>query len=245
MATLPIAAQLYTLRDVMPQDVVGTLRALAGLGYNGVEFAGLHRTPADKLRATLDELGQAVCRSHVPLDLHESDLDVAIATYHALGCPTLVVPWLPEARRGDFAALGATLNRIGGQVRDAGMRLVYHNHDFELRNQGGKTGLDILLETTDPALVGFELDCGWVAKSGGDPLALARKLSGRLPLLHVKDVTAAGDWAEVGQGAVDYRPIVAAAPGLGVEWLIVEQDTTQRPPLESLGMSIRWLRENT
>ena len=82
-------------------------------------------------------------------------------------------------------------------------------------------------------------------KAGRDPLAQMRQLSGRLPLIHVKDVDAAGDWAEVGYGAIDYRPIVAAAPGLGVEWLIVEQDTTHRPPLESIGMSIKWLRENT
>ena len=73
---------------------------------------------------------------------------------------------------------------------------------------------------------------------------MVRRLAGRLMLLHVKDVTAEGDWAEVGQGVVDYRPIVAAAPDLGVEWLIVEQDTTRRPPLESLAMSLRWLRES-
>jgi sugar phosphate isomerase/epimerase len=244
MASLPIAAQLYTLRDIMPGDVEGTLRAVAGLGYRGVEFAGLHGLPASELRALLDELGLAVTSAHVALDLLERDFDGAIDTYRALGCPILVVPWLPEARRGDYAALGAALNRIGEGARAAGMRLAYHNHDFELRGQGGQSGLEILLETTDPALVGFELDCGWVAKTGGDPLALMRKLDGRLPLLHIKDVAANGDWSEVGQGVVDYRPIVAAAPGHGVEWLIVEQDTTRRPPLESLEMSLRWLREH-
>ena len=244
MTTLPIAAQLYTLRDVMPRDVAGTLRALAGLGYAGVEFAGLHDTPARELRNLLDELGLAACSAHVSLDLLESDLDRTIATYQELGCSILVVPWLPVQRRGDYAALGETLNRIGARLPAAGMRLAYHNHDFELQDQGGTTGLDALLAATDPSLVGVELDCGWVAKAGGDPLAMVRRLAGRLMLLHVKDVTAEGDWAEVGQGVVDYRPIVAAAPDLGVEWLIVEQDTTRRPPLESLAMSLRWLRES-
>ena len=76
-------------------------------------------------------------------------------------------------------------------------------------------------------------------------ILIEQALSGRLPLIHVKDVAADGDWAEVGYGAIDYRPIIAAAPSLGVEWLVVEQDTTHRPPLESVGMSIKWLRENT
>lgn len=244
MKTLPIAVQLYTLREVMPSDVVGTLRAVADLGYQGVEFAGLHNTPVGELRATLADLGLAACSAHVALDLFENDPDRTIATYQALGCPFLVVPWLPESRRGGYAALGEVLNRIGERVRAAGMRLAYHNHDFELRDQGGKTGLQMLMETTDPALVSFELDAGWVAKVNGDALALMRDLADRLALLHVKDVTAAGEWAEVGQGAVDYRPIVAAAAGQGVEWLIVEQDTTKRPPLESVAMSLKWLREN-
>ena len=244
MTNLPIAAQLYTLRDIMPQDVSGTLRAVAELGYDGVEFAGLHNTPPTELRAELDSLGLKVCSAHIALNLFETDLERTIETYQILGCSLLVVPWIGENLRGDFAGLGATLNKIVEPVRAAGMRLAYHNHDFELREQNGKTGLDILLETTDPA-VNFELDCGWVHKAGRDPLAQMRALAGRLPLIHVKDVAADGDWAEVGYGAIDYRPIVAAAPSLGVEWLIVEQDTTHRPPLESIGMSIKWLREHT
>src|SRR5437867_3978880 len=147
MATLPIAAQLYTVRDLMKEDFAGTVRAVAALGYEGVEFAGLYNTPAREVRALLDELGLKVSSSHV----------------------------------------------------------------------------------------GFELDCGWVHKAGQDPLAWMRRLDGRLPVIHVKDVSADGDWAEVGQGAIPYGPIVAAAPGLGVEWLVVEQDTTRRPPLQSLG----------
>src|SRR5215510_1790281 len=98
MGNLPIAAQLYTLRDIMPKDVAGTLAAVRELGYDGVEFAGLHNTPAREL---------------------------------------------PEQLRGDWAGLAATLNRLAGPVAAAGMRLAYHNHDFELREQNGKTGLDI------------------------------------------------------------------------------------------------------
>jgi sugar phosphate isomerase/epimerase len=221
------------------------VRAVAGHGYDGVEFAGLYDTPAPQVRALLDELGLKVSSSHVGIDLLEKDLDRTLETYQTIGCPLIVVPWIGEQRRGDFMALAEALNQIAEGVTAAGMRLAYHNHAFELEDRDGTTGLEILAEHTDPAKVGLELDCGWVHKAGKDPLAYMQKLAGRLPVIHVKDVSADGDWAEVGQGAIPYGPIVAAAPGLGVEWLIVEQDTSKRSPLESLGMSIKWLREHT
>jgi sugar phosphate isomerase/epimerase len=244
MPILPIAAQLFTVRDAMSKDVSGTLRAVAALGYDGVEFAGLYDTPAAELRALLDELGLRAHSGHVALDLLEGDLDRTIETYATLDCRILVVPWLAEGRRGDYQALGASLNRIAERVSASGMRLAYHNHDFELRDDGGQTGLDTLLEVTDPALVGFELDCGWAAKIGVDPLALMRKLAPRLWLLHVKDVTPGGEWIEVGLGGVDYRSILAAAPDLGVEWLVVEHDNPRPPSIDTLAVSLSWLRGN-
>ncbi len=244
MTNLPIAAQLYTVRDQMAKDVPGTLRAVAALGYDGVEFAGLYNTPVAELRALLDELGLRVCSSHVALKELEQDLDQAIANYQALGCSIIVVPWLDTSRRSDYAQLGAQISQIAERVRAAGMRLAYHNHDFELREQDGTTGLARLRDTVAPELMGFELDCGWVHKAGQNPLALARGLAGRLPLLHIKDVDANGDWIEVGQGQVGYGPLIDAAPALGVEWLIVELDTCPRPPLESLALSLAWLREH-
>lgn len=243
MSNLPIAAQLYTVRDLMANDVEGTLRAVAALGYDGVEFAGLYNRPAAELRALLDELGLRVSSAHVPLKELEGDLDATIATYQAIGCPTVVVPWLDPSLRSDYGALSAKLNPIAERVRDAGLGFAYHNHDFELRQQDGTTGLDMLRAAVAPELMGFELDCGWVHKAGGDPLALCRELAGRLPLLHIKDVDANGDWAEAGRGVIDYGPLVDAAPSLGAQWLIAELDTCPHPPLESLAISLAWLRE--
>ncbi len=229
MTNLPIAAQLYTVRDQMAKDVPGTLRAVAALGYDGVEFAGLYNTPVAELRALLDELGLRVCSSHVALKELEQDLDQAIANYQALGCSIIVVPWLDTSRRSDYAQLGAQISQIAERVRAAGMRLAYHNHDFELREQ--ELGVEWLI---------VELDT-----CPRPPLeSLALSLAGRLPLLHIKDVDANGDWIEVGQGQVGYGPLIDAAPALGVEWLIVELDTCPRPPLESLALSLAWLREH-
>lgn len=242
MFSLPIAAQLYTVRDQMAHDPLGTLRAVAAQSYDGVEFAGLHGQPPATLRALLAELGLRVCSAHVALAELEQNLDQTIADYRALGCPTLVMPWIAPAQRGDYAALGASLARIGAQVRAAGMQLAYHNHDFELAPAGGADALDTLAQA-DPALL-FELDCGWVHKAGLDPLARMAGLAGRLPLLHVKDVDAQGDWIEAGSGLVGYERIIPAAAGYGVEWLIVELDTCPRPPLESLALSLAWLRKS-
>ena len=106
MANLPIAAQLYTLRDIMPQDVLGTLRAVAELGYDGVEFAGLHNIPAKELRAELDKLGLKAFSAHIGLNLFETELEQTIETYQTLGCSVLVVPWIGENLRGDFERKG-------------------------------------------------------------------------------------------------------------------------------------------
>lgn len=244
MTKLPIAAQLYTVRDLMAQDFAGTVRAVAGLGYDGVEFAGLFDTPAAEVRALLDELGLRVCSSHVALTLLEQQFEPTIATYQALGCPIVVVPWIDESLRDDYAALGERLSRLGERVRAAGLRLAYHNHGFELAERGGTTGLAQLRQATDAALLEFELDCGWAYKAGQSLPELMRALAGRLPLLHVKDVDAHGDWAEVGRGAVGYGPIVASAADAGVEWLIAEQDVCPGSPIESLRISLAWLREH-
>jgi len=112
MANLPIAVQLYTLRDIMPQDVSGTLRAVAELGYDGVEFAGLHNTPATKLRAELDSLGLKVCSAHIALNLFETELERTIETYQILGCSLLVVPWIGEHLRGEYLVKECSMAKL-------------------------------------------------------------------------------------------------------------------------------------
>lgn len=242
MTNLPIAAQLYTVRDQMAQDFTGTLRAVAGMGYDGVEFAGLYDQPASEVRALLDELGLRVSSSHVALNLLENALDETLETYKTIGCSIIVVPWVAPERR-DFATLAGVLAPIADRVHAAGMRLAYHNHDFELAGDAGNTGLDALKNSTSAEQLLFELDCGWVYKAGKSVQAQIDALAGRLPLLHVKDVDAQGNWIEAGSGEVGYAPIVAAAPAAGVEWLITELDVCPRPPLDSLRISLDWLRQ--
>lgn len=247
MPKKPIAVQMYTLRNEVAADYAGTLGAVAQLGYRAVELVTLGAFSAANLRAELDTQGLQVAGMHVGLDRLEHDLDAALADVRTLGARYVVCPWLPPARRESaesYHALAQLLNRVGRSCHDQGLQLCYHNHDFEFQRFGDTTGLAILFDETDPQLLQAELDVYWAAFAGTDPVALLQRMTGRVPLVHLKDMAADAvrGFAEVGHGVLDFPAILAAADQAGAEWYIVEQDTCTRPPLESVGMSLAYLR---
>jgi sugar phosphate isomerase/epimerase len=247
MADVPVALQLYTVREDAARDFVGTLDQVAAIGYLGVELAGYGPlTPAD-LRAKLDALGLTVAGSHIALARLENELDAVIAECRALQCPTVVCPVLPTERRTEdgFRALAASLNAIGRTVTANGLSLCYHNHAFEFETAiDGIAAYDWLMANTDPALVRIEIDAFWMQKAGRDPAAYIEKYSGRVPLVHLKDMTndAAQTFAPVGTGSVDFAPIFAAAERGGVQWYIVEQDRAEGSAIEAARTSWHNLR---
>ncbi len=247
MPKVPVALQMYTLRELARTDFPGTLRAVAQIGYAGVELAGYGGLSGPQLRRLLDEVGLAVAGDHVSLDRLETALPEVIELERALGNRFVVVPSIPEARRRDAAgylSVAESLNHIGSQLQGEGLQLCYHNHAFEFERFDGRTGLELLLESTDPALVKWEPDVYWIVRGGEDPAALIRRYRGRCPLIHLKDMTndEARTFAEVGEGSIDFRPIFLAAEEGGVAWYIVEQDRCARPPLESVRLSFEHLR---
>jgi sugar phosphate isomerase/epimerase len=247
MATRPIAVQMYTLRDAVQSDIVGTLRAVAELGYGAVELHTLGGLSAADLRTELDTLGLKVAGMHIALDRLEQQLEAEIDALKTLGGEYVVCPFLMPDRRSSadaYRSLADSFNHIGRTCQEHGLRFAYHNHAFEFERFGDQTGFDILFGETDPSLVLSELDVYWVAYAGEDPIATLRKYAGRVPLVHLKDMTPGPDrtFAEVGHGTLDFPAILAAADEAGAEWLIVEQDVCQRPPLESVGMSLSYLR---
>jgi sugar phosphate isomerase/epimerase len=236
---------MYTLRDQAAADIAGALRAVAELGYRAVELHSFGGLSAAGLRREIDTLGLQVAGVHISLDRLEHQLDAALADVRALGGRYVVCPFLPPDRRSEtgYRALAQTLNRVGQTCQERALQLCYHNHDFEFQRFGDTTGFDILFGATDPALVQSELDVYWAAFAGHDPVALLGSLKGRAPLVHLKDMAAGSRaFAEVGQGTLDFPAILAAADAAGAEWLIVEQDRCERPPLESVGMSLAYLR---
>lgn len=250
MATLPISVQLYTLRNLTQTDMAGTLKEVARLGYKYVELAGNGNLGSAKdVRRALDDAGLKPSGGHVPIEVLEKDLNKAMDDAETVGSKYLVVPWMNEDRRRDAAGwkqVGAALTKIATAAKARGLEVAYHNHDFEFRTFDGQPALDLLFSSTDPALVKAELDVFWVKRGGHDPVAYLRKLSGRVPLVHLKDV-AKGDatkFAEVGAGTLDFPAIVAAAVQAGAKFGIVEQDDTYgTPPLEAIKTSLDNLRK--
>jgi sugar phosphate isomerase/epimerase len=247
MSKIPVALQMYTLRDVAANDFAGTFKKVADLGYAGVELAGTGGLSAAELKKLLDGLGLQIAGNHVGLQLLESDLNAALDYNAEIGNKNVVCPYLPEERRksaDDYKTLAALLNKVGATCKERGMQLCYHNHAFEFDKFEGQAGLDILFENTDPDLVKAELDTYWVKYGGEDPAAYIRKYSGRVPLVHLKDMTndEKRTFAEVGEGTMDFNAIFEASEEAGVEWYIVEQDSCQRPSLESVEISLRNLK---
>jgi sugar phosphate isomerase/epimerase len=228
----PIAIQLYTVRAPAAQDFPGTLRKLAAGGAKAVEFAGYGGMAIPELQALLQELGLRVSGAHIPIPLWESNADQALQDLKALGGEYAVVPWVPEERRGSLAAartLAASLDVWGTAARNAGLGFAYHHHAFEfdpLPDGNGSTLFDILVQESDPALVGFEIDVYWAARGGVDPVHLLRELSGRVPLMHLKDLGPAPERKDLpaGTGELNWAEIRAAGREAGVRWEIVEQD---------------------
>lgn len=244
MAEVPVALQLYTVRDETARDFAGTLRQVAQIGYGAVEFAGYGDLSAAEMKALLDETGLRAASTHVALARLEENLDGEIDYCRQIGCANLVLPWLDPSRRdaAQFRALAPRLNEFGRRCHDQGLTFAYHNHDFEFVQDDGVYLLDRLLDATDPALVGLELDVYWAAFAGVDPAEFLRAHAGRVPLVHLKDLAPDRGFAEVGDGTLDLSAIFTAAEAGGARWYVVENDKPRMASLESVRRSLENLR---
>lgn len=229
-----VGLQLYTVRDPMAQSVERTLEQVAAAGYHLVETAGLYNRSAADLRALFDKNGIRTTAGHYPLAEAERSTDATFATARTLGQEYVVIPWLdPSLRTAEtFKSLPGRLNALGTKARAAGLKIAYHNHDFEFENFGGSEPvIETLLSGTDPALVSFELDGYWAYKAGRDPADLVTRHPGRFVMLHLKDSTAAPEksFADVGHGVIDFKKFLAAAQANGLRYAFVERDVSPDP----------------
>lgn len=236
-----LGVQLYTLRTVLADDPAGTLEAVAAIGYEEVERAGLLGAGLADTRRLLSGAGLRAASSHEAV---EAILDgPALEHASVLGQRGVVVPWIAEAYRtpDGYRRLADQMNRAGEAAAAAGLGLAYHNHDFEFTTlDGGETGFGLLLARCDPDLVSFQLDLFWAVHAGADPAALFAAHPGRFSSVHVKDRTADGTMVDVGQGAIDFVGILRGADRAGVAHLFVEHDQPA-DPLASVRTSHRAL----
>ena len=226
--TKKVGLQLYTVRHLMQQSVRDTLQLIAAIGYLEVEFAGYFDMPTAAIRSILDTHGLTAPSVHVPLQQLRNSLSTVIKDAITMGHQYIVLPWLSQEERGNsienYKQLAAELNIMAKPIQDAGLQLCYHHHDFELTPLQGQLPYDVLLDETDPRLVQMELDVFWAIKAGANPLQLFNRYPGRFPLLHIKDMTTAGDMADVGTGIIDFSAILAKSSLAGVQHRFVEHD---------------------
>jgi sugar phosphate isomerase/epimerase len=226
MAAKPISIQLYTLRDQCEKDFRGVIERVADIGYAGVELAGLYGLSADEVRKLVEDNGMHVSSTHVQGRVDGDDVDKIADEAAATGAPYMVVPFLPPDRFTEAESVKKLAERISRAVDPAssrGMKLAYHNHNFEFVQVDGRTAYDVFVEALDPRIV-LEVDIYWAQTGGADPVALVERLGPRAPLLHVKDgpCTPTDAMLAVGDGKVDVPAVLNANDA--VEWHIVELD---------------------
>jgi sugar phosphate isomerase/epimerase len=266
---LPIGLQLYTVRGRAAKDFEGTLKEVAAIGYQEVELYSFFDRKAAEVRRALEGAGLECVSAHYGVPALREGLAAHIDDARELGLQFMICPFPGVADPARLKAGGPSFtdsltlddwkwnadlfNKAGEQAKKAGLRFGYHNHHIEFREFGGVTAFDELLRRTDPDLVTIELDCGWVKVAGLEPADFIAKHASRVGLLHVKDVKAgpapsnrfgpAVPFAEVGRGSIDWRKVFEAARKAGVRRYYVEQDTTERPPLEAIKISRDYLHD--
>ncbi len=264
---LPIALQLYSVRDLLPRDYEGTLRQLGMLGYREVEAAGFFGRSPSEVKQAMEHAGLSCVSAHYPLNHLLPKVDDVIQFGKDLGLKYIVCasPWLKDPSRvkdpgsrasrdkmtlDDWRWNAEQFNRIGERVNAAGIRFAYHNHTAEFRSENGTVFYDELMRVTDPAKVAFEMDCGWVVVGGKNPADYLSRYPTRISMLHVKEFKMGGWTAgsepppstEMGRGSIDYRPIFEAAKRTRIEHAFVEQEEFDMPPMEALKIDADYMR---
>jgi sugar phosphate isomerase/epimerase len=235
-----LSIQLFTLRDAMASDPDGTLAALRGMGFHYVELAGYYGNSASQLARMVEKHDLKVSGSHVVIEALESNFAETVEENKTLGNEWLIVPWISEDRR-NWPILAQTLTGLGERLSAEGLRLAYHNHDFELDPD---QGLRTLVANTHPLLVSFQIDLGWVRFAGEDPAKLLWELGPRAPLVHLKDMDPHCDNPHVvaGDGAVHWDEVLAACDGNGVQFGSIEMDQPPGDPLTDVRACVEYFQ---
>jgi sugar phosphate isomerase/epimerase len=267
---LPLGLQLYSLRNLLPTDFDGTLKAVAAAGYTEVEAAGYYAMSAQDFKQSVNTAGLRCVSAHYPLSMLQPQLESILEYATQLGLqyvvcssPSLQDPsrvklsskdpgyhdaWVQAFTLNDWKWNAEQFNQIGKAVQARGMHFGYHNHTTEFRKLGKIVPYDELIRLTDPELVTFEMDCGWVSVAGYSPVEYLTKYPARISMLHVKDFdlkkgTEHVQSTELGHGTIDYVPIFEAAKKAGhITHYFVEQEEFDMPPLEAIKIDAEYMR---
>lgn len=235
-----LSLQLFTVRDAMASDPEGTLSAISDMGLEYVELAGTYDKPAAEFADLLSRHNLKPSGTHNGIESLEQTFEAVVADNKSLGNEWVIVPWIPEERR-KWSDMALGLNKIGEKLAAEGLKLAYHNHDFELK---ADKGLRRLVAETVPASVAFQIDLGWVQYAGEDPANLLYELSSRVPLVHLKDMAPDRENPHVvaGDGAVNWDEVLAVCEGTGVQFGAIEMDLPPNDPIEDVRTCVKYFQ---
>ena len=226
-------------------DLPGVLAEISAAGYDGIETGD----PTAGGRS-IDEVNRLLASHNlVPAGVHVGygsleDFDRMIKVTEAMGCGYLMVSGVGgNDTLEDYERAAEVFNEVGRRCNNAGIKFCYHNHNWEFKDFGGTTGIVKLYESTDPQLVYACVDTYWVKHGGDDPAEFLKRYANRVAYLHFKDMNPDGSFGEVGHGILDWSAIMGAVEEIDVEWLMVEQDRTDKAPKQSITMSSQYIRE--
>ena len=274
MKNFKVGLQLYSVREDMEKDMEATLKKVKEIGYDYVEFAGYFGHTAEQVREWLDKYGLTCVSVHQGYEVFLENEQAEIDYLKTIGAKFCAVPWMGvDKHKGseNFEQTVADFKKVGTALKNAGIQMLYHNHDFEFIKLSGQYGLDFIYDVIPAEDLATELDTCWVNVAGENPSAYIRKYAGRCPVVHLKDFVGskkegealyalikadgsddvkveakaepAFDFRPVGYGVQDIPSIIKAGLESGAEWFIVEQDrSSQRPPLEAAKMSCDYVR---
>ena len=237
-----IGLQLYTVRDHLEKDYIGTIAAAREIGYDGVEFPTgvMDKLDAVRLKELLRVLGLELIGIVFSQDDLANEMDRVIGYCQSSGCATALYPYIPDGlrrTREEYLAIAGQINGFGKRLADSGVRLLYHVHGYEFVRFGDQTGFDLLLERFEPANVGLEIDVYWVEYGGENAVRFVEKYAGRSPYIHFKDYKAGFVDTEVGAGLIDSAAVARIGLAAGAEWFIVEQERFDKDSIESAKIS--------
>ena len=268
---LPIGLQLYSVREMLAKDYEGTLNQIGALGYQEVETAGYFDHSPEQVKSAMSAAGLKCVSAHYPHTSLSQDFDKIVAFNKEIGVQYIICafPGIKDPSRlkdmsyrtqirsftlEDYRWNADQFNKFGEKLKAVGMKFGYHNHTMEFAKQDGIVPLDEMIRLTDPDLVTFEMDCGWVIVGGANPVDYLQRFPSRISMLHVKDfkhtekpasVLEPPPAAELGRGTLDYRPVFEAAKKANIKHYFVEQEEFDLPPMEALKIDADYMKKLT
>lgn len=217
-----ISLQLYSVKDATEKDFMKTLEDVKKMGYDGVEFAGFFGCSAKEVKEKLDAIGIEVSGAHVGIDELRNNIDEVIEYHKAIGNKYIIVPYAEVDKKEDAQRLNEEFKGFSKKLSENGMHFGYHNHAHEMKMFDGEYAFDIMMEGDNDMI--YEVDTFWTEYAGVDTAKYLKKLAGRCPLVHLKDMDAKTRESTVyGTGILDNEKIIKAALDYcKPEWLVIE-----------------------